>query len=617
MTLRLVPAIVLASLAFGSTAHAGVTFRPAPGSPVATGGTYPFSVAAGDVNGDGKADLVVPNWTSNNLGILLGDGAGNFAAMGSTPLATVGGPRDVAIADIDRDGDADLIVGGNTNTTPGGINVFVGSGPGGFAQLAGSPFASPTATGVATGDLNGDGYPDIVAVDGGISVMLSTGSAAWAAPVAYGLGTNSNNVSVGDLNGDGHPDIASTDRNANKVGVLINKGNGTFAANATLITVGTSPESVTIGDLNGDGFADLLVADSGQPSILYGNGTGGFSSRVSLSIGGTPSFAMPADFNGDHHLDIASQSASLNILTGVGGVFSPIAGSPFTVGAAPLHLAVADFNGDGALDIASLSEDSPAGHVVVLLNTPIATATDIGFGDVVTGQQSPTLFARVTNEGAAPLSIASAVLGGANMADFAIQSDACTGVKLTPGGWCLLGVRLTPGANGARAATILVTDNASPTTQTIILGGYGRAPNTGPTGPAGVIGSAGQTGPPGAQGPVGAAGPAGVNGQPGQAGATGADAVVVCRPLPEATKKKRAKQTLVCTLKAVATIRGTARVQLTRSGRRYAATRARLHAGRATLRVPLRGVPAGLYRLDVVLPARGSLGAVTLRVRVR
>src|SRR5207244_4079079 len=133
-------------------------FSPAAGSPVAAG-TSPRAVAMGDVNGDGKLDLTVPNLGSNNVTILLGNGSGGFSPAAGSPVAVGTEPGSVAIGDANGDGRLDLAA---ANLRSDNVTILLGNGSGGFSPAAGSPVTVGTNPEfVAVGDVNGDGRLDL------------------------------------------------------------------------------------------------------------------------------------------------------------------------------------------------------------------------------------------------------------------------------------------------------------------------------------------------------------------------------------------------------------------------------------------------------------------------
>src|SRR5207249_1675711 len=130
------------------------TFTAASGSPVAVG-TGPAFVALGDVNGDGKLDLVTANFQSNNVTVLLGNGSGTFTAAGGSPVAVGLAPYTVAVGDVNGDGKLDLVTANEGSNT---VTVLLGNGDGTFTVAAGSPVAVGSFPySVTVGDVNGDG----------------------------------------------------------------------------------------------------------------------------------------------------------------------------------------------------------------------------------------------------------------------------------------------------------------------------------------------------------------------------------------------------------------------------------------------------------------------------
>jgi len=267
-------------------------------------GLTPFSIAIGDVNGDGKPDLVTANYYINTTSILFGNGDGTFG--GRAAFATGSGPNGVAIGDLNGDGKADLAVANSNANT---VSVLLGSGGGSFAPKADYATGSGPMS-VAIGDLNRDGKRDLVTSDyysGTVSVLLGKGDGTFLGKATYSTGPGPNWVAIGDLNGDGKPDLAVANSAANTVSVLLGNGSGGFGAK-TDIRVGTDPWSVAIVDLNADGKADLVAANNidNTVSVLLGNGHGGFEAKADYGIGGRPTSVVIADLNGDGGLDLAT-----------------------------------------------------------------------------------------------------------------------------------------------------------------------------------------------------------------------------------------------------------------------------------------------------------------------
>src|SRR6266511_4222973 len=193
--------------------------------------------------------------------------------------------------------------------------LFASSAPS-FAVARNYPAGREPAS-VATGDLNGDGKPDLVTANGianTVSVLLNKGDGSFQAKLDYQTGREPASVAIGDLNGDGKPDLATANANAaGTASVLLNKGDGSFQAKLDYRT-GPVPFSVAIGDLNGDGKPDLATAngvDANTVSVLANKGDGSFQARRDYRTGRGPTSVAIADLNGDGKPDLATANFNL------------------------------------------------------------------------------------------------------------------------------------------------------------------------------------------------------------------------------------------------------------------------------------------------------------------
>ena len=285
----------------------------APGAPVAVG-THPHCVAIADFNRDGRADLATANNDSSDVSVLLGNGAGGFSPAAGSPVTVGTNPTTLTIGDFNRDGKADLAT---SNEGSDNITVLLGNGAGGFATTSGSPIPVGThPTWIVSGDLNRDGKRDLATANrdsNNVTVLLGDGAGGFApAPRSpFAVGSVPHSVAIGDLNSDGRLDLATGNQASNDVTVLRGNGAGSFSpAPASPFAVGTLPTAIAIGDLNADQRPDLATADrtDDRVTVLLGTRAGRFSAGPGspFAVGDRPRSITIADVNGDGRPDIAT-----------------------------------------------------------------------------------------------------------------------------------------------------------------------------------------------------------------------------------------------------------------------------------------------------------------------
>ncbi len=218
-----------------TTAPGATTLSFAAQQTFATGPS-PYYVTAADVNGDGKPDLVVVKYNTNKVAVLLNTtapGATTLSFAVQTSFATGSYPRSVTAADLNGDGKPDLIVANSQSNT---VSVLLNTtAPGATTPsfAAQQTFATGSAPeSVTTADLSGDGKPDLIVANGHsatVSVLLNTTAPgattpSFAAQQTFAAGSFPFSVTAADLNGDGKPDlIVANGPGSNTVSVLLNK----------------------------------------------------------------------------------------------------------------------------------------------------------------------------------------------------------------------------------------------------------------------------------------------------------------------------------------------------------------------------------------------------------
>ena len=297
----------------------------------------PGEIAIGDLNGDGKLDVAVSSHDSYGVVLLTGDGKGGLTVAPASPIVMKLGQHahthGLAIADVNRDNKLDLIT---CNSSDNDISLALGDGRGNFARVPQSFPVGPSPYPFGVGDVNNDGWLDIVAtatatgpsrreqlpLSRALTLLLSDGKGSFA-PRQLPLRTGEPwFAAIADLNGDARPDIVATHHEQSAMTVMLGDGRGGFTeVNGSPFDFGVSLYHLIITDVDRDGRMDVVATTGASIRALLGDGRGAFRPAAPIPVGpGAWRMAM-ADLNGDSRIDVVtsnSESNSLSVLLGKG-----------------------------------------------------------------------------------------------------------------------------------------------------------------------------------------------------------------------------------------------------------------------------------------------------------
>jgi hypothetical protein len=330
-----------------------------PGATFAPGDLRTLVLA--DLTADGKKDLASsrPGVSGEpSVALLVGAGDGTFApavavSAPSTLNPGTGHTNGIISGDINGDGHPDLLFGSADD--PLVWTALAGDPAAPFAVpfVSVAPQTVPEPAAVA--DFNGDGVSDILVLEGdALQVVLAAKTAVFPAPsLAYLAPAGSRSLAVGDLNGDGLSDFAiAGGTGVSAVTIYLSATSGRYLVPATsLATESASSPALVIADLNGDHVQDLAIAESGGVGVFLGQGNAAFAAEQ--VVGGVVPLAIQvADVNGDHFPDlVVGTSGGVQPLLNKGtGSFTVGAVAPSSLSGASLF-ALGDLNKDGRIDL--------------------------------------------------------------------------------------------------------------------------------------------------------------------------------------------------------------------------------------------------------------------------
>ncbi|MGW6817412.1 FG-GAP repeat domain-containing protein [Streptomyces sp. NPDC055005] len=401
-------AALVAGLCLAPAAQAApdptVSFAGANAVPLPAGSGKGTAPALGDLNGDGKADLVTPVRGSNTLVAALGDGKGGFGPGVSFGLDTGTYPTAVALADLNGDGRLDAVVAAATTRRPtqhgtesmGSIVELLGDGKGGFAPA--TSYFAPTLVNSSTdamfpvditvADMNGDQKLDVLTANANgdnVSLWTNDGTGALGTasnhyvggglPSSYSAGqVRPFGLEAGDVNGDGKLDVVTVNTGTSDISVLLGDGKGRLGPATRFADSVFLGRGIALGDVSGDGKPDVAIAHTDRTlTVFLGDGAGAFGAPVTYPVGGNAlEGVVITDVNTDGKPDLVTNNGPDNqptVLLGDGAGTFRNAGPVYETksGGAGAY-AVGDLNADGRPDLAAAS--TAAGVAAqVLLNT--------------------------------------------------------------------------------------------------------------------------------------------------------------------------------------------------------------------------------------------------------
>ncbi len=273
---------------------------------IQTYGTY-----AGDFNGDGWSDFVVPNERPADIRVFLNDQGGGFNDF--TTFAIPGGSTTSTNEgfDYNNDGIIDFVVGSGESNI---VTVFQGDGTGGFPSSQ-NYITGNGVRGLVVLDADGDGFCDIVTANryaSNVSVLLNNGNGTFAPSANFEAGINGETaLATADVNADGIMDLFIGGINSDQVALFLGDGNGGFTFSDVVVT-GNGPWMVAAGDVNGDEVPDVVCANSseGTVAVVLCDSTGNFGNPVTYPVGAFPLSVDLGDIDGDNDLDLVSANFS-------------------------------------------------------------------------------------------------------------------------------------------------------------------------------------------------------------------------------------------------------------------------------------------------------------------
>ena len=328
----------------------------------------PRAIQSADLDRDGQIDLIVAHGQAQLVRSFLGSGDGSFPRFYDTPCSDA--VTGLVVADLNADRRPDLAV---ILATQGLVQVFAGLGDGSFTA------ARTYATGsgpLLAADFNGDGRPDLAVATASEVVVLLSGPLGVGfeavTPSHYPIQGAASALAARDLNRDLFPDLVIAMGGMAALQVLINDGHGTFSISST--ELGEPSSTIALVDLDASGLPKGVVTGASTLSLLYNQGGRLYQDSkfsVRYPVGRNPNWIVSADLDRDGHLDLLTGSAdepTLSVLYGSGTGDIGRLGTPLPIAAPAIALTIGDWNQDALPDLALVTATPAQLHVLIGLS---------------------------------------------------------------------------------------------------------------------------------------------------------------------------------------------------------------------------------------------------------
>ena len=390
-------------------------------------GTGPSSLAIADVDNDGKQDLIVANMTAGSVSVLLGNGDGTFKAASSysvLPAGTTGtpSPSSVTAGDVDNDGKVDLVVANSALST---VSILRGDGKGGFTATASVAVGRAPGTVALARFTSGNNLDIVTSNKNGqsVSIALGNGNGTFQAAKSFSAGPVPQSLVARDVDGDGKTDVVVCN-NVSSSGIRLMKGNGDGTLQTAVFFAGAmSPINLCVGDFNKDGRPDVATSNVGSEDVgIYLNTGGGtFAAPITVASGATHLALVSTDIDGDNNDDIIVSNTpnSMTVLLNVTANISNLLVSPNTV-----------LTGNSTKATVKLNRVAPAGGALVSFTSSDPTLAWVPDSSLIpAGSDTATVYISTTSPNSGTVTITASYNGVQMTAPLTINPLPTTALK--------------------------------------------------------------------------------------------------------------------------------------------------------------------------------------------